>query len=225
MSQLVPPPPDPFEPVLETWPAGLPLWRVHPLRRGAAEFNPGMGEPTRFAFFGSPVVPVLYAGANPEAAVAETLLHDLGGTGGFLPHEIYRGRVLSEVRPIRDLTLVQLHGGGLIKLGLEAQQLTATTAAHYPETVAWAQAAHRGVATADGLVWMSRRWNSARCVMLFGDRVAGADLEVEGGSRRQLDSEEAFLWLADLCATIGVDVQPPPPGEWVAGLLSRLGEP
>lgn len=224
MSGLVPPPPDPFEPWVEVWEAGVPLHRVHPRRRAATEFNPGYGEPTRFAFFGSPEVPVLYGGQTPESAVAETLLHDVGGTGGFVPHEVYRGRVLSTLHPRRDLCLVQLHGGGLPRLGVEAQQLTATTAAHYARTVAWAERAHVAIPDADGLVWMSRRWNSARSVVLFGDRVRTADLSVAGAPLHHFDREESFLWLAELCAAVGIDVQPPPAGEWAAGLLALLDD-
>ena len=44
------PPPDPFEAQVEELPAGSVLHRVYGNQRRAAEFNPGFGEPTRFAF-------------------------------------------------------------------------------------------------------------------------------------------------------------------------------
>lgn len=224
MTGLVPPPPDPFSALIETWPAGGPLYRVHSAQRRATEFNPGVGERTRFAFFGDPPVPVLYGGGSPETAVAETLLHDVGMANALLGHEVYRGRHLSEVVPRRDLQLVQLHSGGLVKLGVEPQELTATSAAHYLQTVRWAEAAHRGHPDADGLVWMSRRWNGQASVLLFGDRVEEADLESSSRPLHDFDLERSFAWLYDFCRRLGVDVQPPPSGAWAVTLLAMLGD-
>lgn len=222
MSRLVPAPPRPFSPAFETWPRGRTLFRVHSSRRRPGEFNPGVGEPTRFAFFGEPVVPVLYAGGSAEAAVAESLLHDVGMSDGLITHETYRGRLLSAVTPARDLRLVQLHSGGLLKLRVEPAQLTATSAAHYPDTVAWAAAAHACDPRADGLVWMSWRWNSQPAVILFGDRVDEGDLEAPDHVVHRFDTQGSFAWLARLCHELDVDVQPPPSADWAASLLALL---
>ncbi|WP_179577397.1 RES domain-containing protein [Leifsonia psychrotolerans] len=56
---------------------GHELYRVHSRQRAGNAFNPGSGKPTRFAFFGDPTVPVLYAADTEAAAVCESLLHDL----------------------------------------------------------------------------------------------------------------------------------------------------
>ena len=64
--------------------------------------------------------------------------------------------------------------------GLPGPGSTDTAASQYDRTVIWAQAAHAGT-DVDGLVWMSRRWNSSKSMVLFGDRVSRSDLAVETG--------------------------------------------
>src|SRR5687768_17271849 len=103
---VTPVPPNPFNPKTATLDVGTRLYRVFTAAedRSATTFNPGYGSPTRFAFFGAPVIPVLYAAATEEAAVAETLLHDVPVSGGILPYDKYARTVMARlevVRPIR----------------------------------------------------------------------------------------------------------------------------
>ena len=70
-------PPVPFDPATATVAAGHLLYRVLSATRTATDFNPGFGSPTRFGFFGTPVVPILYAADTEDAAIAETMLHDV----------------------------------------------------------------------------------------------------------------------------------------------------
>ena len=204
----VPVPPEPFEPLIETWPAGTNLYRVHSDRGEANAFNIGPKPRTRFAFFGDPEVPVLYAGATEVTAVAETILHDVPLTGGRVESPAYLSRQSTCLRPRRDLRLAQFHSGGLRRLGIEARNLTDTAASQYDRTVAWAQAAHAST-DVDGLVWMSRRWNSSKSIVLFGDRVSRDDLVVDAGYGRVFALPGDFDWLFDLCRTVGVSVAPP----------------
>jgi hypothetical protein len=75
---------------------------------------------------------------------------------------------------------------------------------NYPQTRIWARAAH--TAGYDGIGWMSRRDNSARAYMLFGDRVQESDLEVVPGSGLVFASGDGFNWLVNTCAPLKVDV-------------------
>jgi hypothetical protein len=84
---------------------------------------------------------------------------------------------LSAVIPKRDLALIELFGHGLRRLQVTAEELTLTATAEYPRTVAWARRLHQSTPAADGLVWMSRQFNAAQALMLFGDRVAQRHLE------------------------------------------------
>jgi len=72
-----------------------------------------------------------------------------------------------------------LHDDGLRRLGLRNNQLIDTEAREYPDTVKWARELHAiDEPGLDGLVWMSRQFNSGRAFVLFGDRVVQDDLIV-----------------------------------------------
>lgn len=205
---VTPRPPRPFDPLIATMSAGSPLYRVYSPPRHATEFNPGVGAPTRFAFFGTPRVPVLYAAGSEEAAIAETLLHDIPPQGGPLPYDRYASKVMCRITVTRTLRLAVLHGLGLRRLGVTAEQVTASPADTYEHTVRWAEAAHDFTdadGLLDGLVWMSRLCNDARAYLFFGDRCADA-FETDESSARLLATGIDQMWLIDLCAPLHVDV-------------------
>ncbi|MDJ0314072.1 RES family NAD+ phosphorylase [Arthrobacter sp. H35-D1] len=173
--------------------------------RRANQFNPRMGSRTRFAFFGTPTVPVLYAAATEEAAICATLLHDVPTAGGMITAESCRDKVMARISPTRELRMAKFMGTGLRTLKIDAQDITATTAARYGETVRWAAAAHE--AGLDGAVWMSHRCNTDRAYVLFGDRVDVADLVVDSSYARAFALEPDLAWLTDLCVPLHVDVR------------------
>jgi len=158
---VTPVPPEPFISQTATLDVGTLLYRVFTAaeNRTATTFNPGFGAPTRFAFFGAPGVPVVYAAATEEAAAAETLLHDIPVGGGILPYNTYAPTVMARLEVTRPIRVGILHGLGLRQLEVTAAEITASGADTCPETVAWAQAAHD--VGLDGLVWMSRVCNDA----------------------------------------------------------------
>ena len=208
-------PPVPFDPTVDTLPVGHPLYRVLTSTRTATDFNPGLGSPTRFGFFGDPVVPVMYAADTEEAAVAETLLHDIPTDGGLLPYDQYADKVLVRLEVTRELRLAALHGLGLRRLKTTAAELTASPASGYPATVRWAEAAHRiGL---DGLVWMSRMCNDTKAYVFFGRSGAGKRARspafAQDPSHARIFAAPADqMWLIDLCAPLRVDVLLAPPG-------------
>lgn len=203
----MPPPPDEFDPDVLTLEAGTLLYRVCSNARRVTDFNPGVGSPTRFAFFGDPVVPVLYAAQSRKAALAESLLHDIPLSGGILTYDDYGSSVMGRIETTKDLRLASFMGLGLRRLKVHPDHLTDTEASEYPHTVRWAQAAHR--AGFDGLVWMSRRCNSDRAYVLFGDRVGESGIGQDDTFGMLFESGSGFDWLVDTCAPLRVDVMPP----------------
>ncbi len=202
---VTPVPTKPFNPQTATLDIGTQLYRVFTAAedRAATTFNPGFEAPTRFAFFGDPVIPVLYAAATEEAAVAETLLHDIPVSGGVLPYDKYKRTVMARLEVIRPLRVGILHGLGLRQLKVTAADITISGADTYPETVKWAQAVHG--AELDGLVWMSRLCNDAKAYVFFGDRCDGAFTQ-DSTFGRLFATGADQLWLIDLCAPLHVDV-------------------
>ncbi|POX91394.1 RES domain-containing protein [Mycobacterium kansasii] len=196
-------PPDPFEPATTTLPAGQLLYRVLSSSRTATDFNPGIGAPTRFGFFGTPVVPIMYAADTEDAAIAETLLHDIPVSGGVLPYDQYADKVLVRLKVTRRLQVGVLHGTGLRRLKVTAADLTSSPASSYASTVLWAEAAHD--AGLDGLVWMSRQCNDAKAYVFFGDRCAGAVTQ-DPTHARIFAGPADQIWLIDRCAPLHVDV-------------------
>lgn len=197
----------PFTPQDEVLTAGTELYRVfgnHPSRH-AATFNPGFGEPTRFAFFGDPIVPVLYAGSSEIGAIAESLLHDQPISGGVLLPGDYADKVMGRIIVRRDLRLASFMGTGLWALGVKAEDLTTTNASRYGETVAWAEAAHE--AGFDGAAWMCRPCNTESSYVLFGDRVQDGDLEIDPGFARAFALPADVDWLTQMCAPLKVQVR------------------
>jgi RES domain len=201
----MPVPPKPFNSQTATLDIGTQLYRVFTAaeNRTATTFNPGFGSPTRFAFFGAPAVPVLYAAATEEAAVAETLLHDIPVSGGVLPYDKYARTVMACLEVSRPIRVGVLHGLGLRQLKVTAEDITASGAETYPDSVTWAHAAH--AAGLDGLVWMSRLCNDAKAYVFFGDRCDGAFAQNFSFGRLFVTGTDQ-LWLIDLCAPLHVDV-------------------
>ena len=200
-------PPDPFDPATATLSVDQLLYRVLSATRTATDFNPGFGGRTRFGFFGHPVVPIMYAAETEDAAIAETLLHDMPAEGALLPYDQYATKVLVRLQVTRPLRVAVLHGTGLRRLKVTAAELTSSPASSYPATVRWAEAAHRiGL---DGVVWMSRQCNDAKAYAFFGDRCGGAEGSafVQDPSHARIFASPADqIWLIERCAPLHVDV-------------------
>jgi hypothetical protein len=196
-------PPDPFDPATATLPEGHLLYRVLSATRTATDFNAGFGSPTRFGFFGKPVVPIMYAAESEDAAIAETLLHDIPVEGGLLPHDQYATKVLVRLIVTQGLHVGVLHGTGLRRLKVTAAELTSSPASSYAATVIWAEAAHK--AGLDGLVWMSRQCNDTKAYVFFGDRCVDAFTQ-DPSHARIFASPADQIWLIDRCAPLHVDV-------------------
>lgn len=195
------------EPRSEILPSGTALSRLHPAAFGAADYNPGPTPAvaqTRFAFFGSPTVPVLHAAQNDDAAIAETLLHDVPLSGGRLDEGLVRRRVLSEVVSSRDLHLLVLHGDGFRRLGTDPEDIIRTSPRRFGETVPWAAATH--AAGFDGMVWMSRRHDSARSYVFFGTGAAHGDFQVVPGSGRAFAFDHEVDWLSRRLGPLNVRI-------------------
>lgn len=199
--------PDPFTPQTGVIAEGSPLYRVYGNAPGrtAADFNPGIGERTRFAFFGDPLVPVLYAAASEEAAVCETILHDMPPEGGLVPYAKYGNRLMGLISPTRDLKVAALHGTGLRQVKASADDISNSPASTYDQTVKWAEAAH--AAGFDGLAYMSRQCNDTLAYVFFGDRCGDAFTQ-DNSSSRVFATGPDQAWLIDMCVPLHIDVLP-----------------
>ena len=180
---LRPPPDAPALPNTVALPAGAPVERVHDRRYGAAEFNPCKGSPTRFA----PIrdadgncVPSLYAAGSVEAAIHETIFHDVPAGAGraTVPAGLVRGRAHGRLVLQRDVRLASLRAPDLRRWRIARQSPIGAPPRLYPDTARWAAAIHRAFPDVEGLVWTSQRCDPDSAYLFFGDRVAPADFRI-----------------------------------------------
>lgn len=161
------------------------LHRVHAPQFEGNAFNPCRGGPTRFA----PIhdvkgecVPTLYAAQTVEAAIYETILHDvpLGAVRKSVPRHSVENRRHSALVVRRALRLASLRAPDLMKWGLTPATLIGHSPTQYRHTARWAKALHDQFAEVDGLVWTSSLCDPDAALLFFGDRVDASDLMVTG---------------------------------------------
>ena len=199
---IVPTPPTAFATHVTDLALGAILWRIHAESLAGDTFNPGFGF-SRFAPIG-PMrkrVPTAYAADGFEAAVYETIFHDLDPAQSFKTYPLSK---LAEVRcsvlrVATPLVLRSFLAPDLMKLGVARNQLIDTPSREFPDTRRWSAALHRRDTVTQGMVWESRAYPSSLAMMFFGDRVPPGSLSVVSSTRIDADPALAmrFKALAD----------------------------
>lgn len=210
-STTTPAPPATLHVTLYELTQGTVLHRVHLEKYQADQFNPGVQGNARF----SPIrnnqdepIPTLYGGTTMDCALMETVFHDVPHTAGFKSFD--KGKLADQEHSVievgQPLQLVDLASVPLRKLGVTRKQLIDTEKDQYPATRKWAEAIHGQCPQAQGLSWVSRQDDSARAVMIFGDRIPDGALRPQGASRSLLDDGGTYDAVLDLAERIGVSV-------------------
>jgi len=199
-----------------TLPAGTHLHRVHLGSYGASQFNPGVKGNARF----SPIkdatgsaVPTIYAATSFQAAAMETVFHDVPFAAGLKTMDMAKldGQAYSTLQTSRDFVLADLCQVALRKLGISRAELIDTEKASYPDTRLWAIAIHTQFPDVEGLFWVSRQDDSARALVLFGDRIKANDLTQIGSPRSLLGDMKTNALVVALSKNIGVSLMTPFP--------------
>lgn len=163
---------------------GTVVHRVHTAKFAGDAFNPCEGGPSRFA----PIrdkhdecVPSLYAATSVDAAIYETLFHDipLQARRKTIPRTKVEARKHTTLQLRRDCGLASLRAPSLLKWKV-ASALVWGMPKQYGETVRWANAIHGQFQHVQGLIWTSRRCDPHSAMLFFGDRVGEADLQIVG---------------------------------------------
>jgi hypothetical protein len=213
------PPPGAGTPATRTLPPRR-WWRVHTLdpasgRYGPVEFNDSGRGDARFSPLrhGERVLPTLYAAASVEAALMETVLHDVPYPSEGHIHDLDRdlgsALHLSAFDSVQPLQLADLTQLGLQRMGIKVSAMFETNADDYPRTRRWAAWLHQALPQAQGLLWMSARHAEHAAVMLFGDRVpAGALRAVADPASRPLRDAAVVDALLGLLRRLDCGVAP-----------------
>ena len=176
-----PPPAEELDPLIEEWSVGRAIGRCNPSEFGATEFNASRSA-GRFRPFTSRrrTVPTLYGAEDFDAALSETVFHDvpISGPGREVLISSLIPWLFSTIASRRTLRLVDLRGHGLRRLKIRRADLIETPAREYPALARWGKAFHACRQAPDGIIWMSRQYDRSAALMLFGGRVSRRDLEV-----------------------------------------------
>lgn len=189
-----PAPPAALHATLTELPKGQVLHRVHQDQYRADQFNPSVRGNARFSPIQDDegrVIPTLYGGTTMACALMETVFHDVPHTAGFKTFDKGKlaGQMHSSVEVAQSLRVVDLANVPLRKLGITRKQLIDTEKDQYPATRKWAEALYCQCPNAQGLSWVSRQDDSARAVVLFGDRIPVGALKPQGTSRSLVDDD------------------------------------
>jgi hypothetical protein len=207
------PPPSILHVSTTTWPAGTTIHRVHHGQYGGVQFNPGVQGNARFSpirnIHGAPV-PTLYGGSSFACAAMESVFHDVPFAAGFKSYDKGKlaGQVHSQFDAAAGLLLADLGSKALRKLGVPRNALVDTEKDQYPVTRLWAEAIHAQCPQVQGLCWTSRQDDSAKSVVLFGDRIDGGALRQIAPSRSLVGDASAYGELLALAEQIGVNIVP-----------------
>lgn len=194
-------------------PAGTFLHRIHQSCYGGTEFNPGTKGNARFSPIATPdgtAIPTMYAGETFDCAAMESIFHDVPFAPGFksLAKGKLKDQVYSEINTTDELMLVDLRTTALRKLGIERKHLIDTEKDQYPSTREVAVAIHSQRPDAQGLLWTSRQDDSAKSVVLFGNRIAPGTLQQTTEPRDLVNDTTVYENVLTLAERIGVEIVP-----------------
>ena len=163
--------------------AGTTVVRVHDRSYQANGFNPCEGAATRFAPMHDTqgnCIPSLYAASSLEAAIFETIFHDIPVTGRrkTVPRTLVQSRAHGRLEVLRELRLVSLRAPDLRRWRISRDSLIASPPQFYEETARWAQAVHQQFSEVEGLLWTSNQCDPDTAYLFFGDRVRAEDFAI-----------------------------------------------
>jgi hypothetical protein len=158
-------------------------YRVHEAVYHPLSFNPSPLGNARFSPFrraDNSVVAALYAGDCIEAALMETVFHEVpvpSAKAQLSERSIMdRKWVVTQISNVAPLTLVDLSSIGLRRIGLSRQDLIDTNATGYPATQAFARELYLRYPKAQGIRWVSRLYDEGVCIVLYEDRITPGSL-------------------------------------------------
>jgi hypothetical protein len=201
---------------LETLDPGRILHRVHASKYCPVQFNPGPYGDARFSPIVNPgggQIATMYAGTTQECALMETVFRSVPYEPGYktIDEAKFQDQIYSTVTLAQPLHLVYLRSVALRKIGLTREQLIDTEMDRYPETRKIAEAIYALRPDAQGLYWVSRQDDSARAVVLFGDRIPSGALSPGTSSPSLLGDHATHVAVLDLADKLGVYIVPGKP--------------
>ena len=147
----------------------------------------------------------MYAADTEDAAIAETLLHNIPAEGGLLPYDQLRAQ---NARPAasdpRRAPRPSCTAWDYAASRSPPTDLTSSPASTYAHTVRWAEAAHED---RSWTAWCGCRGCATAPRRTSSSATGGADGFRPGPTHARIFASPADqIWLIDLCAPLHVDV-------------------
>lgn len=184
------------EPTIKIVPKGSILHRVHDHNFAGNSFNPTSDVFSRFSpIFDEKgkVVPVLYTADTLNAAIYESIFHDITARSSVKKvalENVYK-KNHTVLKTTQEFRLAELRQPDLIKWNISRNELIASFPEFYPYTCKWSQAIHDQFTDEMGLVWTSNQCDPDSAFVFFGNRILKNWLEIE--SVRKGEDDIAFL--------------------------------
>ena len=164
------------------WPA-RPLWRIYAKVFGPLGFNGTNKGDARFSPIkhAGAIIPTMYAATGVQAALMETVLHDvpLPSIGFVLRLNTFtEQRRVAQLHTAIPLQLADLSTVGLRRMGFARADVVDSDKLHYPVTRQLAAWVYTQCPDVHGLAWTSRQDDSAQAVVLFETRLPAGALGV-----------------------------------------------
>lgn len=201
-------------------PPGFEWHRVHWSTWGYDEPNPGHGD-TRFAPFEGPSgrrIPTMYMAESVEAALLESVFHDVDENSHRVYESSLRGRLLASVTNPKTLLLADLTDDILDRESIPRASVSSSPAEHYPCTRKLAR--HIYGTTIDGeppmgIIWDSRQvelhhQGTSKVMIVFTNRydMGRGGWPLTGHGSQSLTPFDASRVLRDVATRIGATISP-----------------
>jgi hypothetical protein len=152
------------------------LDRVHPDKYGAAQFNPSTDGDARFSPIkdsAGNIIPTIYAAETFEAALMETIFHDVPNKPG---KKIVRNAKLADkhhasLKTTEPLMVVDATSVGLKNTNATKAEVIESPPDKYPHSRRFAEDIHAQYPDMQGIRWVSKQDDRAMAYVFFGDRI------------------------------------------------------
>jgi hypothetical protein len=163
---------------IDVIPKGTVLHRCHDARYPGDSFNPGRillaneygarFSPIRDAAL--ELIPTMYLASSCEAAIAESVFHDVVATGKteFFDLRPFNNMHYIQLKLEWDLSVVSCRAPDCTYMGIDRDELIGSTQLEYSQTRAWSQAIYQQHHNVDGMRWYSKRDDDHFALILFG---------------------------------------------------------
>ncbi len=128
-----------------------------------------------FDQLGKPI-PTMYLSDKINGALSETVFRNKMSGDVVYQAELV-DKYLSRISYQKELRLIDLTGFYIKRLKITRLELLESEEEYYDITARWAEALYHACPKAHGIKWVSRHFDTAKSILLFGDRITQSNMK------------------------------------------------